>query len=424
MKRIFTLIFSCSLLAAHAQQGLTSTANNYTQDFDGMSSAANSPLPANWKMQKDAGTPRTIASTFVAGVSATEQTAGASMTTTASNGLYNYGAGAAATATDRAIGGLSSSSASKNVNSMLYLKNNDAALNVTSFNISFDVEKYRNGSNAAGFAIQLYYSTDGSTWTNAGSNFLVTFTADADNTGSATVPVDTKSVTSQTLALATPLTPAAGNFYLLWNYAVASGTTTSNAQALGIDNVSITANYGTTTPLSLTGFTASLINNAVAIKWSTTNEVNVKGFAVEKSSNAINYTEVAFVNARNSAGNNTYSATDALAAGTATYYRLKLVDKDGSFTYSKAIPVSNKLVKGLSVFPNPAVTGVAVITHDKAADRAVLQVVDVAGRRVAAYTVQSGATQTSLDLSSLAKGRYFVVYLNEGQTKSIQLVKE
>src|SRR5262249_4731732 len=99
----------------------------------------------------------------------------------------------------------------------------------------YAVEKYRAGSNAAGFRIQLFYSADGSGWTSAGSEFLTSFAANADNNGFATAPGTTVNV-SAPLNVAIP---SGGQFYLAWNYSVASGSTTTNAQALAIDDISI-----------------------------------------------------------------------------------------------------------------------------------------------------------------------------------------
>ena len=197
--------------------------------------AATATVPTDWRVDKNTGS-RTVG-TWSAAVTATEQRAGNNMSPTAANGIYNFGAGDPATATDRAIGWVSSASATKSGN--LYASfTNVSVNNLGSIDISYDVEKYRQGSNPAGFCIQLYYSTDGDTWTSAGSDFYTCFTADADNTGYANAPGETVSINSKRLTFATEIAPD-GDFYLAWNYSVATGTTTSNAQALGVDNVRI-----------------------------------------------------------------------------------------------------------------------------------------------------------------------------------------
>jgi len=100
-------------------------------------------------------------------------------TTTNANGIYNFGSGTTTSGgTDRAIGFLSSGTGTKSGNLYGQFVNNTGAA-LTGLQISYDVEKYRSGTNSAGFSIQLYYSSDGTAWTSAGPNFLTSFAADA-----------------------------------------------------------------------------------------------------------------------------------------------------------------------------------------------------------------------------------------------------
>ena len=125
----------------------------------------------------------------------------------------------------------------------------------------------------------MYYSFNGTTWTSAGPSFLTSFAADAANAGYATAPGATTSVMNQTLTV--PI-PANSDFYLAWNYSVTSGTTTSNAQGLGIDNFSIIGIpsavdlapvVSSTTPTS--GATAVAITSNIIVNFS--EAVNVAG---------------------------------------------------------------------------------------------------------------------------------------------------
>ena len=84
---------------------------------------ATATLPASWKCDKNNSTVRSVSNYPSAVTTATDNRAGNSMANTASNGIYNFGAGDAASATDRAVGGLSSNSASKSVNVYVKLKN-------------------------------------------------------------------------------------------------------------------------------------------------------------------------------------------------------------------------------------------------------------------------------------------------------------
>ena len=247
----FILLFAVVTFSSYAIN--IAPGGTVTETFT-IGTSATAALPTGWKADKNT-TVRSVG-TYSAAVSATEFSAGNNMSSTATSGIYNYAAGDPATETDRAVGGISSRSASKSVNLYVQLTNNGTAA-IPNFTISYNVEKYRNGTNSAGFTIQMYYSTDGSTWTSAGDNFKTSFAGgDANNNGYTPAPGATSSVSNQTLSQSL----AAGNsIYLAWNYSVTSGSTTSNAQALGVDDVSITAGtQGTPTiqvnPSSLSDF--------------------------------------------------------------------------------------------------------------------------------------------------------------------------
>ena len=215
-----------------AQVSISTSAT--TQNFDSIGTTAAATLPAGWKADKP-GTVRTVG-TYAAAATATSLLGGANLSTTAANGIYNFGSGTTTTGPDRAVGFLSSGTATQSGDLYVQLQNTSGTT-LNSLTISYDVEKYRGGTNAAGFRMQMFYSTDGTNWTSAGASFLTSFSADASNAGFATAPGATTSVSNQTLNVSVA---NAATLYLAWNYSVSSGTTTTNAQALAIDNVSIT----------------------------------------------------------------------------------------------------------------------------------------------------------------------------------------
>ncbi|HSN76173.1 MAG TPA: hypothetical protein VL334_13950 [Anaerolineae bacterium] len=262
------------------------------------------------------------------------------MSPTAENGIYNYGAGDPTSATDRAVGWIASSSATKSGNLYGYFTN-DTGSNLTSIDISYAVEKYRNGLNPAGFSIQMYYSTNGSTWTSAGSNFLTSFAADADNTGFASAPGTTVSVSAKTLTFATPI-PANGTFYLAWNYSVTSGTTTSNAQGLGIDNFSM----ANPTAVTLSDFHAAQQGDAVLVTWETASELNNRGFNLYRGTSPDGWdrqlnTALIPSQSQGSPSGFVYTWLDDvdLVPGTSYYYWLQDVDTSGAMTMHGPVSV-------------------------------------------------------------------------------------
>src|SRR5690242_5196875 len=154
-----------------------STTTAYTQNFDTLGIPISSPtpsnLPADFRVETISAA-RTLGS-FSSGQVQTLRVGGANLSTTAANGSYNFGAGTSPLGnSDRAPGFLASGTATMSGNLYAQLVNNTGSP-LSGLQISYDVEKYRNGSNPAGFRMQLFYSANGSTWTNAGADFQTSF---------------------------------------------------------------------------------------------------------------------------------------------------------------------------------------------------------------------------------------------------------
>src|SRR5262249_39590144 len=135
-----------------------STTTPATQNFDGIGTAAAAALPADFRVDK-LTTVRTVG-TYASAITATSLAGGANLSSTASNGIYNFGSGTNTTGPDRAVGFLSSGGGTTSGNLYAQYVNNTGG-SLSGLSISYDVEKYRSGSNAAGFRIQLFYSSDG-----------------------------------------------------------------------------------------------------------------------------------------------------------------------------------------------------------------------------------------------------------------------
>ncbi len=94
-------------------------------------------------------------------------------------------------------------------------------------------------------------------------------------------------------------------------------------------------------PIELVSFNAVCQNNGTTLlKWTSATEVNAEKFEIQKSTNAMDFVSIGTVPAQYPYGGN-YSYTDNTKNSGITYYRLKMIDKDGSFKYSDIINVDS-----------------------------------------------------------------------------------
>ena len=236
---LLCLLGTVVALAQSPAGAFTTTQRTVTQDFNSMWDAqageALLAMPTGWRVDRNLTAPRTV------GEFATAQTelmysGGENLASNAKNGTWNWGA--SSDPADRAVGGLTTSvSGGTRALSVMALLHNDADEALTKLALSYDVEKYRYGSNAAGFDVQLYTSADGVNWTSAGDDFKTHFDPDASTIGADVVPIASVNV-QKTLKVNVE---AGADLYLAWNITVASGSNAASAPGLALDNVSITA---------------------------------------------------------------------------------------------------------------------------------------------------------------------------------------
>ena len=102
-------------------------------------------------------------------------------------------------------------------------------------------------------------------------------------------------------------------------------------------------------PVTLVEFNAKPSKGQAQLKWVTTNEVNSSHYEIQRSTNGKEFEAVGRVESNNSLEKNLYSFTDNIPTNSVVYYRLSMVDKDGSFAYSKVISVSVNAGKSFAV---------------------------------------------------------------------------
>ncbi len=185
-------------------------------------------------------------------------------------------------------------------------------------------------------------------------------------------------------------------------------------------------------PVTILSFDAKYVAaNNVKVSWSTTDEVNAAYFSVERSSNGSDFTEVAQVNVSESTNPvHSYSINDQLynVNSNVVYYRLRIVDKDGKYNYSKIIPVKlDQPENSISVYPNPVDNYAIVNLYSDKPGNCVLRLIDEAGRQilVKSFTAVAGNNNLTVDqLGHLPKGIYVIQVMLNNNLYNQKIVKK
>ncbi len=175
-------------------------------------------------------------------------------------------------------------------------------------------------------------------------------------------------------------------------------------------------------PVKLTSFNAVKNNGTVKLTWITSSEINAKEFIIERATDGNNYAAVGKVNAAgNSSTVTNYVFTDNAPAQGNNFYRLRVVDVDAKFEFSRVIKIDFRKSYTVTVSPNPAKNTVYVSAANAAADLR-LEIVNSSGSIVYRQKIQGGLS--SINISILAKGSYLFRFTASQEIFTEKIIKE
>lgn len=171
-------------------------------------------------------------------------------------------------------------------------------------------------------------------------------------------------------------------------------------------------------PVTLLDFYGRYIDKTVTLSWSTEREINTKYFTIEKSFDQVSFIPLTNITASGNAQTHDYQYTDRSSLNGISYYRLKMVDADGRFTYSKIIAISVPVNNAIIVFPNP-VKDKLFITLAGIASPTEISISDARGTVIKQLQLQAGASEASVSTAGLPAGVYSISF-QSGRLKSTQ----
>jgi hypothetical protein len=199
-------------------------------------------------------------------------------------------------------------------------------------------------------------------------------------------------------------------------------------QGNSVDLGAYESNPSSPLPVTLLSFTAKRTGafNAV-LSWITTGEVNFNFFDLEKADDGQTFIKLASISSGSLSKNN-YQYTDNNATARRSYYRLKMIDQDGSFRYSNIVVLTlGEYENNVTEFyPNPVVNQSATINVlAKEAGVWTVSTTNIIGQSINLQknTLTKGLNQLKVNLAALTAGVHFLKIENNGEVFIRRMIK-
>jgi hypothetical protein len=182
--------------------------------------------------------------------------------------------------------------------------------------------------------------------------------------------------------------------------------------------------YESTTPLPvrLISFSGKLREKEIALLWHTASEENADQFEIQRSVDARNFQTLAAVKSKGN-GANTYEWFDHSPIPGENFYRLKMLDHDESYSFSRMIMIRAGSVspESLFVFPNPATNSISLGSTgiSGTAEIEIHNSLGIKVKRVLGYK-----PDTKLDVHSLPAGVYTIMVISQNKRLVSKFIKE
>jgi len=184
-------------------------------------------------------------------------------------------------------------------------------------------------------------------------------------------------------------------------------------------------------PLMLIAFSGQFADeHNVQLRWITENEINVRSFVVERSSDGISFTDIGQLNAKGINGSRSdYALLDQNVKANLLYYRLRIIEQNGDISYSNIITLSRSRAIMGSIAPNPVgqgSTALLSLNSPKGYVAVQIRIVTAGGQTVRSQNaiLQKGKNEISIPMKELARGGYVVNVMGEGIKESYRLIVE
>lgn len=201
---------------------------------------------------------------------------------------------------------------------------------------------------------------------------------------------------------------------------------TADAATAVQDRFRIVIAPATVVPVTFTSVNAYEVNDDIVVEWTVQNEINIVSYGIERSLDGINFSNIAYTNARG--GNAAYNTLDADPATGYNYYRIRSIDNAGRIQFSQVVRVHiGKGKPSIAVYPNPVTDNVVnVVLSNMEQGEYKAAIYNAAGQLVLVKQIihpGGSSTQNIRPNERLAKGAYQLeVTAKDGSSNSFKIL--
>ncbi|MES2776091.1 MAG: T9SS type A sorting domain-containing protein [Bacteroidota bacterium] len=177
-------------------------------------------------------------------------------------------------------------------------------------------------------------------------------------------------------------------------------------------------------PVSFGSVTATAKNCNIYLAFDYLTQQNNKEFRIEYSTNGTNWMELALLPNTGNLSSQSFSYVHTSPVAGVNYYRIKQVDKDGNFSYSKTVNATSTCDGRTRIvsYPNPVSTSLTVVLP-LTIGKSQLRITDAAGKLISSTTTQNSFN--TINTQMLASGMYMLQVVNANKiVYSTKFVKE
>jgi hypothetical protein len=208
------------------------------------------------------------------------------------------------------------------------------------------------------------------------------------------------------------------NFKIAFNWI--NNNVTGTDPSFAVDN--ITLQYTAALPVTWISFDGNRVNNNVFLNWKTATEINNDYFEIQRSINGVSFSPIGTVKGNgNSNEIKSFAFTDKKSYQGTAFYRIKQVDYDGAFLYSKTITIgyNDSVDEVFGLQTNLVLSTLNANINSSYQNSCFVEIKDVLGKTITSQflSVSKGDNTFQYNVSSYKSGVYFFILKDKSNQK-------